>query len=144
MHQELSKRCKPEYGDILYTKGGTTGIARVNNYDIDFNVWVHVAVLKLTLLTDSFYLQNALNSPHCYKQSQNFTHGVGNQDLGLTRMINITIPLCSMNEQYQIIQEIESRLSVADNFEITIDDTLLKTKTLRQTILKSAFAGRLV
>ena len=47
LHLELSKRCKPEKGDILYTKGGTTGIARVNTYDIYFNVWVHVAVLKL-------------------------------------------------------------------------------------------------
>ncbi|MBK7292254.1 MAG: restriction endonuclease subunit S [Holophagaceae bacterium] len=30
LHAELSQRCKPEVGDILYTKGGTTGIARVN------------------------------------------------------------------------------------------------------------------
>jgi type I restriction enzyme, S subunit len=47
LHQELSKRCKPDLGDILYTKGGTTGIARVNTYNKDFNVWVHVAVLKI-------------------------------------------------------------------------------------------------
>ena len=30
LHRELSARCKPELGDVLYTKGGTTGIARVN------------------------------------------------------------------------------------------------------------------
>ena len=46
LHQELSRRCKPEIDDILYTKGGTTGIARVNTYKFDFNVWVHVAVLR--------------------------------------------------------------------------------------------------
>jgi len=62
LHKELSQRCKPEKGDILYTKGGTTGIARVNTYEIEFNVWVHVAVLKLAGLVEPFYLQNALNS----------------------------------------------------------------------------------
>lgn len=30
LHHELCQRCKPEYHDILYTKGGTTGIAAVN------------------------------------------------------------------------------------------------------------------
>jgi len=83
LHKELSKRCKPKINDILYTKGGTTGIARVNTYDIDFNVWVHVAVLKAVKSVNPFYLQYALNSNHCYKQAQKYTHGVGNQDLGL-------------------------------------------------------------
>ena len=33
LHRQFSERTKPEKGDILYTKGGTTGIARVNTYD---------------------------------------------------------------------------------------------------------------
>ncbi|MCP5244911.1 MAG: restriction endonuclease subunit S [Burkholderiales bacterium] len=81
LHKELSARCKPELDDLLYTKGGTTGIARVNTYDFEFNVWVHVAVLKFTKTIKPFYLQHALNSPKCYSQSQKYTHGVGNQDL---------------------------------------------------------------
>jgi type I restriction enzyme, S subunit len=113
LHEELSKRCVPEKGDILYTKGGTTGIACVNTYDRPFNVWVHVAVLKCVPSIESFYLQHALNSPHCYQQSQKFTHGVGNQDLGLTRMVNITIPLAPLEEQKEIVRCIES-LSVQD------------------------------
>ncbi|MBC8320130.1 MAG: restriction endonuclease subunit S [Bacteroidetes bacterium] len=144
LHYELSKRCIPEYGDILYTKGGTTGIARVNTYKIDFNVWVHVAVLKITKSIYPFYLQNVLNSPFCYRQSQKYTHGVGNQDLGLTRMVNIILPLCCIEEQHQIVKEIENRISVADNLEITIDQSLKQSEALRQSILKRAFEGKLV
>ena len=59
-HREISKKCKPEKYDILYTKGGTTGIARVNTYDIEFNVWVHIAVLKMFKFMDSFYIQHCL------------------------------------------------------------------------------------
>ncbi len=144
LHEELSKRCKPEKGDILYTKGGTTGIARVNTYDFEFNVWVHVAVLKHLPSINPFYLQHVLNSQHCYNQSQKYTHGVGNQDLGLTRMILITLPICSLEEQNQIVAAIESRLSVCDKLEETILQSLQQAEALRQSILKKAFAGQLV
>ena len=144
LHEELSKRCKPEKLDLLYTKGGTTGIAKVNTYDIDFNVWVHVAVLKIVPSINPFYLQHALNSNHCYKQSQKYTHGVGNQDLGLTRMILITLPICSIEEQDQIVKELESKLTVCDKIEETISQSLLQAESLRQSILKKAFEGKLV
>ncbi|MBG1261919.1 restriction endonuclease subunit S [Nostoc commune] len=144
LHAELSQRCKPEKGDILYTKGGTTGIARVNTYDIEFNVWVHVAVLKLAGLVEPFYIQHALNSPFCYAQSQHFTHGVGNQDLGLTRMVNIILSLPPQEEQKTIIDEVERQFSVADQLEKTINANLKRSERLRQSILKQAFTGQLV
>ena len=144
LHSELAKRCKPEYGDILYTKGGTTGIARVNTEVREFGVWVHVAVLKLADSIDRFYLQHALNSQFCYRQSQRYTHGVGNQDLGLTRMIWITLPLPSLIEQKEIVTEIERRVSIADEVQKTVDADIRRAERLRQSILKKAFSGELV
>lgn len=144
LHSELCKRCKPELGDILYTKGGTTGIARVNTYERDFNVWVHVAVLKLVESVDAFYLQHVLNSPFPYSQSQKFTHGVGNQDLGLTRMVNIIVPFCSEEEQNQLVQEIEKSISALDRHENEVGVALKRSEALRQSILKKAFSGELV
>jgi type I restriction enzyme, S subunit len=144
LHEELSERCKPELGDVLYTKGGTTGIARVNTYDIDFNVWVHVAVLKIAKSVEPFFLQHALNSHFCYIQAQRFTHGVGNQDLGLTRMVNIVLPICGTVEQRAVISEVERLISEIDELQKTIDAELLKAESLRQSVLKDAFSGRLV
>jgi len=144
LHEELSKRCKPMKMDVLYTKGGTTGIAKVNDYDIDFNVWVHVAVLKAIPSINPYYLQYILNSNHCYKQSQKYTHGVGNQDLGLTRMILITLPIYSLEEQQYIVNELESKLTVCDKIEETISQSLQQAETLRQSILKKAFEGKLI
>jgi type I restriction enzyme S subunit len=43
-HEDFCKRIRPEKGDIIYTKGGTTGIAKVNDLDFDFSVWVHLAL----------------------------------------------------------------------------------------------------
>ena len=143
LHKELCKRCCPEKGDMLYTKGGTTGIARVNSYDREFSVWVHVAVIKFVDSLIPTYFQYVLNSPLCYQQSQKYTHGVGNQDLGLTRMVNIIFPLCSVEEQEQVIKELESRLSACDSIEQTIDTALQQAEALRESILKKAFEGGL-
>ena len=139
LHAELSKRCKPEPGDLLYTKGGTTGIARVNTETREFNVWVHVAVLKLMESVHPFYLQHALNSPHCYRQSQKYTHGVGNQDLGLTRMVWITVPLPPYAEQLRIVDEVERRLSLVRGVEAEVDANLKRAQALRQATLHNAF-----
>jgi type I restriction enzyme S subunit len=54
------------------------------------------------------------------------------------------LPLCSLEEQNQIVQEIESRLSICDRLETTIAENLQRAEALRQSILKRAFEGKLV
>jgi len=54
------------------------------------------------------------------------------------------INLPSLEKQHQIVQEIESRLSVCDTVEKDISDSLDKAQALRQSILKKAFEGKLL
>ncbi len=62
-----------------------------------------------------------------------------------SQIINaLPIQLISPQEQSQIIQEIETRLSVCDNIESTIRESLEKAEALRQSILKKAFEGKLL
>lgn len=57
---------------------------------------------------------------------------------------NLPIPIPTLKEQHQIVQEIESRLSVCDKVEESIAESLEKAKALRQSILKKAFEGNLL
>lgn len=57
---------------------------------------------------------------------------------------NYQIPIPSAEEQHLIVQEIESRLSVADKMEESIAQSLQQAEALRQSILKKAFSGELV
>ncbi|RZJ69220.1 restriction endonuclease subunit S [Flavobacterium sp.] len=143
-HDEFIKRGKPEKNDILYTKGGSTGIACLIEDDSDFSYWVHVALLKpISKHVNSKFLRNTLLSPLCYNQSQAFTHGVGNQDLGLTRMINISFPLPSVFEQQEIVSRVESLFSKADAIQAQYQSLKQKIDNLPQAILHKAFKGEL-
>ena len=97
------KKCNPEKGDILYSKGGTTGIAKLVDIDKKFANWVHVAVLKFdkTKLSGLFF-ENMLNNYYCYEQSQRFTKGIANRDLVLSSIakIQIYIPPIELQNQF--------------------------------------------
>lgn len=58
------------------------------------------------------------------------------------RKFELLIP--PKEEQAQIVQEIESRLSICDDIEASIRESLDKSKALRQSILKKAFEGTLL
>ncbi|MGB1231875.1 MAG: restriction endonuclease subunit S [Winogradskyella sp.] len=64
--------------------------------------------------------------------------------INLNNLKAIDIPKIELKEQHQIVQEIESRLSVCDTVEKDIADSLQKAQALRQSILKKAFEGRLL
>ena len=51
---------------------------------------------------------------------------------------------CLPEEQHAIVAEIESRLSVCDKIEESIEQSLKQSEALRQSILKKAFEGKLV
>jgi type I restriction enzyme S subunit len=65
-------------------------------------------------------------------------------NLNLSIIENTIFPFPSLQEQTQIVQEIESRLSVCDQLEATLTENLNKAEALRQSILKRAFEGKLV
>jgi len=107
-HAELSRRCKPELGDLLLTKIGTTGIAVVVNDRRPFSIFVSVALIKLPArLLDREYLSLVINSPFVRKQSQDGTEGVGNKNLVLRKIAAFSIPLPPFAEQHRIVARVE-------------------------------------
>jgi type I restriction enzyme, S subunit len=57
---------------------------------------------------------------------------------------NHIIPLPPFTEQQLIVNELESKLTVCDKIEETISQSLQQSETLKQSILKKAFDGKLV
>ena len=62
----------------------------------------------------------------------------------MTILSDFPVPMPSSQEQVQILEEIEARLSICDRLEADIAANLKQAEALRQSILKPAFEGKLV
>ncbi|MEL7484976.1 MAG: hypothetical protein AAFN41_11575 [Planctomycetota bacterium] len=70
------------------------------------------------------------------------TSGVNN--INSDEIRSLILPLCSHDEQEQVITELDARLSVVDKIDQLIASTRNQAIALRQSILKRAFEGRLL
>ena len=135
-HEKFCKRIRPERSDIIYTKGGTTGIAKLNDLDMEFSIWVHLAVLRIEKeWVAPRYLELALNSPHCYEQSQRYTQGISNFDLGLTRMIKITVPVPPLAEQHRIVAKVDKLMATCHRLEAKLEVCRVARASLFEALL---------
>lgn len=134
---EPKKMCKKN-DLILCVRGSTTG--KTNIADFDACVGRGVAAIRYS------ENQSYLNHYMLFKRQEIFTKGTGSTfpSVSSDEIKNFIFPVCSIQEQHQIVQEIESRLSVCDEMEKSIQSSLKKAEALRQSILKKAFEGELL
>jgi len=137
--------CKVRPKDILVSLVGTIGKILILPEEIEPGV-INPRLIKISLCQKAmlpeffkFYFESAfLKSLYKLK-----THGATMEILNLGIIQDLPFPFCSITQQMQIVSEIESRLSVCDQLEQTIEDSLKKAEAMRQSILKKAFAGKL-
>ena len=132
-YAEAIKKCHPERGDILYSKGGTTGIAKLIDIDEKFANWVHVAVLKFDKnRLNGVFFENMLNGKFCYEQSQRLTKGIANRDLVLSAMAKIKIycPPCELQKEFAaFVHQVDKSKVVVQK---ALDDAQLLFDSLMQ------------
>lgn len=90
------------------------------------------------------FLYNYLRSDPVKKYLEENAGGTTMANLNLKIVSGVPVFLPTLEEQQRIVEEIESRLSVCDKLEETIAGALAQSESLRQSILKQAFAGKLV
>ena len=131
------KKCNPEKGDMLYSKGGTTGVAKLIDIDEKFANWVHVAVLKFDKSKlNGIFFENMLNGSYCYEQSQHLTKGIVNRDLVLSAMAQIKIyrpPIELQNQFADFVQQVDKSKSA-------IKKSLEETQILFDSLMQKYFS----
>jgi len=131
-HINLIKRCHPEKGDILLSKNGTVGIAKVIYWDNEFSIFVSLALLKINhKLVFNTYLCYFLNSPFALIQIQKRAKTGTITNLHLNEIRHLKIPLPPLAQQKRIANILDHA------------DTLRKTQKQKiqqfDQLLKSTF-----
>ena len=132
---ESIKKCHPQKGDMLYSKGGTTGIAKLIDVDIEFANWVHVAVLKFDDSLNGVFFENMLNSAYCYDQSQRLTKGIANRDLVLSAMAQIKMFKPPLELQEQFAEFVKQ----SDKSKLAVERSLKELEILKKSLMQKYF-----
>ena len=137
-------------GDFLFSRANTLDFigACVIVSAVSKSLMLSDKILRFTFSNESLkeYALYYLRSKKGRLQIEALS--TGNQDsmrnIGQEKIKQIQMPLPPVSEQQLIVDELESKLTLCDNVEETIKISLQQTETLRQSILKQAFEGKLV
>lgn len=146
--EETHRRTNLKPGDIcLVNTGATIGrlsIAPKDDKTYKTTFQKSVAVIKcIPDLIDTKFVCYLLKSDLQKLVKVSGGSAIPNLLLGTIKKHKIIYPV-NLLEQEIIVKEIESRLSVCDKIEETIENTLLQAEALRLSIIKRAFEGKLV
>jgi type I restriction enzyme S subunit len=134
--------------DFLISCSGVT-LGRITQVPDEYEKGIiNQALLRVRLnnnVIDDIYFKMLFRSP--YFQEKMFDNSTGSaipNVKGVDDLKAIPLPLPPKIEQQAIIEALEERMSVILEIENQVDSNLSRAERLRQTILRSAFAGQLL
>jgi len=145
-HKKIEERSGVRSGDILFGMIGTIGNPVIVKDEKKLSI-KNVGLFKQNpKLIFSKYLKWWLESNVLFNilKEKDLIRGTTQKFISLGGLRVLPVPIPAVEEQEIIIQEVESRLSVSDKLEETVQQSLEKIEYLRQSILKKAFEGNLV
>jgi len=144
---EKMKRTQIKPKDVLLNITGAS-IGRCAFIPENFekgNVNQHVCIIRvLPKYINYRYLTYFLNSPESQLNIQKINSGATREALNLSQIKNISVPICSIEEQQQIVFHLDSRSTICKNLEESISKELFNLEKVKCTILNDAYRGKLV
>jgi type I restriction enzyme, S subunit len=138
-------RTKVQEGDFLFSITGYLGMFAIAPKLENAFVNQHVCLCRpkegFNKKYVGYWISSRSGGIHHFNKNQK---GAVKAGLNLDDLKTFPVPLCSPEEQQLIVDELESKLTVCDKIEETINQSLQQAETLRQSIFKQAFEGKLV
>lgn len=135
-------------GDLLFNRTNSAelvGKSAVFNNEGTYSFASYVIKVRCKNTLNSNFICYYINSTagRAWAKTQ-ISQQVGQANINGTKLKNLSFLYPTLPEQQQIVAEIEKRFAVADEMEKAVNDSLLQAEKLKQSILKHAFAGKLV
>lgn len=133
-------------GDVLMNIVGPP-MGKVSIVPSSYDEWnINQAIARFRCkeeLNNRYLAYFLMSSETVEKMSKQTKATAGQFNLTLETCRNIDIPVCSINEQLKIVDNLDTQLTAYNNIEKTVNDALQQATSMRQSILKQAFEWRL-
>ena len=144
-HNSIFHRCNPEFGDVLLTKdGANTGNVCLNTIEEPFSLLSSVCLIKPNkeVIIPKFIMYY-IQGPKGFKELTGKMSGTAIKRIILRKIKVAKIPVPPLEFQAHLVREIDDKMDRIELLKDTILINLQKAESLRQSILKMAFDGRL-
>lgn len=143
-HNEMHRRVSPRMNDILLAKNGTTGIAALVDREIDFDIYVSLALLRAKEAVLPQYLLFFINSPLAKTQFNKRLKGIGVPNLHLEEIREVLIRYPkSTTEQKRVIEKITKMRSGVTKLGSIYEQKISLVENLKKSIFVQTFSGNL-
>jgi len=144
-YQDRVRRLVPQYGDMIFAREGTVGTAVVVPEDLHPCLGQRVMLFRPDLQkVNSDYLCLVVNSEIVKRQYRPRLLGTTVAHLNVRDAKALRIPLPPLRVQETIATKADRVLSILDAFESALELNLMRSSSLRSSILAAAFSGKLV
>ena len=138
------KRSKLMKNDVLVSITADLGsIALIPEEIEEAYINQHIAMIRFCNSNQGEFMAWYLKSDLGQKDLLKNKRGGGKLGLGLDDIRDTPVPVVSDSVAMEVVNDIDSKLSVCDSIEQTVDFALQQAEALRQSILKKAFEGRI-
>lgn len=138
------KRSRLQGNDVLVSITADLGSIALIPEDIEeAYINQHIAMIRFNNPKQGKLMAWYLKSDYGQKDLLRNKRGGGKLGLGLDDIRDTPVPVLTDVEAEQMLNEIESRLSVCYEIERTVEYTIQEAEAIRRSILKKAFEGRL-
>lgn len=139
-HLEFSRRAAPSRGDILVSKDGTLGVARVVEDGLpEFSIFVSVALLRPNReLLNSHYGRMFFDSPQFLQQLGRLSSGTGLKHIHLGEFRQFVLNVPPLGEQVKLVGSIAA---IRDSIRAE-EQGLSRLARVRAGLIGDLLAGR--
>ena len=138
------ERYSVKYGDLIICEGGEPGRCAVWKHEAEMFIQKALHRVRFPSYYSAdfafYYLSYAVKLPLV----TDLLTGTTIKPLTGTALKNIPFPVCSINEQTQIVAILESKLTACDQVADELAKQLKQAELLKQAVLKAAFSGSLL
>lgn len=139
------ERASLRENDLLLAIRGTYGRVCLTPKELEGgNITQDTARVVTSPLLFNEFVMWYLRSTVAQLYFKEVARGVAVKGVNIADVRLMPIPVPTVQEQKEIVTEIESKISVIDHLAVEFETQLRESLTLKQSILKSAFSGKLV
>ncbi|NOR69660.1 MAG: hypothetical protein GQ532_08210 [Methylomarinum sp.] len=144
---EALKKHRVSKGDIIFSSfvvDGTRVVVLPTNIEKAINKADCFCIRTFGDSIGADYLAYFLSTTSTYKRLENQVHGATRPRINTTQLKELEVPICSAQEQLEIVRIIREKLESIDRLDNEIGVLLQKEGKNKQSILASAFSGKLI